>query len=338
MRRMFLIYLSFLFVFLKHEARASCEGEWLDPITEICWSCLFPITLGDFPIVPSDFKDSDNAKNPLCLCQKSPPPVPPLPGVVTGFWEPVRVIEVTRTPFCMVSLGGAELFEFDPREGGFHKGASGTSAFYHIHYYVYPLMAVFNIISDFACMSLGSLDIAYVSELDPSHDSSILSNFMHPESFLLANPIAELACTGDCISTSIRKKPTDFLFWCSGCQGSVYPFGGAVSHHTGGVATSSLLAMRQISKLHRLGMSKKTMTDVNVPNSPTLCYGGSYAPFIPKSQYRLQMTYPRANTTGPYSCNPLGMTDVMFSSFREYPIKGEDFVYMLWRKNSCCAL
>ena len=337
MKMFFVSFILFCVLFLDQRARGSCEGEWLNPITDICWSCLFPITLGDLPIVKSHFKDSDNPKNPLCLCQRGP--VPAVPGIVTGFWEPVRVIEVTRTPYCMVSLGGAEFFEGDPRDGGFKKGSSGTHAFYHVHYYVYPLMAVLGVIGDFACMSSsGNIDVAYVSELDPSHDNASLSNFMHPESFLLANSIAEFACTGDCISTTARKRPTDSLFWCSGCQGSVYPFGGAVSHHTGGVATSSLMAMRQISKLHRLGMSKKTTTDVNVPNSPTLCLGGVYAPFIPKSQYRLQMTYPRANTSGPYSCNPLGMSDVMFSSFREYPIKGEDFVYMLWRKNSCCAL
>ena len=333
-RHLIVAFVVFGLLFIK-EASSSCEGEWLNPITDICWSCLFPITLGDLEVMDSDFKDADNPKNPLCLCNRGPIPTP---GIVTGFWEPVRVIEVTRTPYCMVSLGGAEFFKGDPREGGFKKGASGTHAFYHVHYYVYPLLAVLNLIGDFACMSSGSLDVAYVSELDPSHDNSSLSNFMHPETFLLANPIAELACTGDCISTTVRKKPTDFLFWCSGCQGGVYPFGGAVSHHTGGVATSSLMAQRQISKLHRLGLSKKTMTDVNIVNSPTLCYGGVYAPFIPKSQYRLQMTYPRANTSGSYSCNPLGMSDVMFSSFREYPIKGEDFVYMLWRKTNCCLL
>ena len=185
-RHLIVAFVVFGLLFIK-EASSSCEGEWLNPITDICWSCLFPITLGDLEVMDSDFKDADNPKNPLCLCNRGPIPTP---GIVTGFWEPVRVIEVTRTPYCMVSLGGAEFFKGDPREGGFKKGASGTHAFYHVHYYVYPLLAVLNLIGDFACMSSGSLDVAYVSELDPSHDNSSLSNFMHPETVLLANPIA----------------------------------------------------------------------------------------------------------------------------------------------------
>jgi conjugal transfer pilus assembly protein TraU len=126
----------------------------------------------------------------------------------------------------------------------------------------------------------------------------------------------------------------DLLFWCAGCQGSIYPFTGTVESHIGGVATSQLLATRQIAKLHRLGLARQTATSDAKPNGK-ICKS-SYNWRIPKSQYRTQMTYPRPNVKGGYSCNNIGMSDVMYSSGREFPYKGEDFVYLLFRKRNCC--
>jgi conjugal transfer pilus assembly protein TraU len=35
-------------------------------------------------------------------------------------------------------------------------------------------------------------------------------------------------------------------------------------------------------------------------------------------------------------CQPLGRTTVVWGAGKEYPIKGEDFAYMLYRKRNCC--
>ncbi len=42
------------------------------------------------------------------MCSKGTPPIP-IPGVSIGFWEPVRLVDITRTPYCMVNLGGVSL-------------------------------------------------------------------------------------------------------------------------------------------------------------------------------------------------------------------------------------
>ena len=131
-------------------------------------------------------------------------------------------------------------------------------------------------------MDIGSYDLAYMSEVDPAHDSDSLANFMHPEVFLLSSPAAVSACAVDCASATARKKPIDLLFWCAGCQEGMYPFTGYIANHASGVATSQLLATRQIAKLHRLGLARKTATDSNKPNGE-LC-SSSYAWRIPKSQ------------------------------------------------------
>ncbi|KJV55349.1 TraU family protein [Orientia tsutsugamushi] len=44
----------------------------------------------------------------ICLCLKQGIPIP-VPGIPVGFWEPVRLVDVTKSPMCMVSLGGLSL-------------------------------------------------------------------------------------------------------------------------------------------------------------------------------------------------------------------------------------
>lgn len=317
----------------------KCQGKFLNPITEVCWSCLFPITIGSIPIAPSSkYRDVKNPSIPVCACKREGFPVP-VPGITGGFWEPVRIVEVTKTPYCLVNFGGIKIAS-SKNHGGFKKIRSEhdrrSKAYYHIHYYVYPLLAILNLVSDLTCMSIGSYDLAYMSELDPSHNNDSLANFMHPETFLLSSSEAKVACSLDCVTATATKLPIDSLFWCSGCQGSLYPFTGNIESHIGGVQTSTLLAVKQIAKLHRLGLARKTMTTSAAINGE-LC-SSSFAYRIPKSQYRLQMTYPRANASGDYACNTIGLSDALYSSGREFPYKGEDFAYLLWRKKNCCIL
>mgnify|MGYP000555963314 CR=1 FL=1 len=315
----------------------KCVGRFLNPINDICWSCLFPITIGSVPIINSSkFKDTENPSLPVCLCNRKGIP---LPGLTIGFWEPVRIAEVTRIPGCLVSLGGIKISTLNSRMHGNHKKAhreesNHNGAFYHVHYYVYPVLFLLNLIADFGCMDKGSYDVVYMSEFDPSHQSDKLANFLNPETFLLANPVSQMACAVDCVKATMTKQSVDSLFWCSGCQGSIYPLSGYTSTHIGGVATSSLMTTRELAKLHRGGLAKKTATSSSAINGE-LCES-SYAWRIPKTQYRIQMTYPRVNANGPYSCNPIGMSDLTYGAGREFPYSGEDFVYMIWRKRNCC--
>ena len=53
---------------------AQCGGTFVNPITDICWSCLFPISLGAIPIWPSDRPDTSNPSSPICVCPMSAPP------------------------------------------------------------------------------------------------------------------------------------------------------------------------------------------------------------------------------------------------------------------------
>lgn len=108
----------------------------------------------------------------------------------------------------------------------------------------------------------------------------------------------------------------------------------------GGIQTSSLLVTRILAKMHRLGLAMETSTDENTSlmGSGKLC-SKNRAMRIKKSQYKLQLTNPRS-TAGKrdIGCWPLGLSDMMYSSFQEYPNDGQDWGYLVWRKINCCAL
>lgn len=315
-------------------AEGKCVGKFVNPVTDICWSCIFPISIGGMKIKSGSSRhDTDNPSNIICGCIKAGLPVP---GISIGFWEPIRLIDITRNAMCLVNMGGIDL-GYDRSQGAFSKsyedGEYNQHSFYHTHYYMYPVLYWLELLLDFGCLESGTMDLAYMSEFDPTYKND--ANFLHPETFLFGNPIAQTACAADCLAAN-TGLPSDSLFWCGGCFGSIYPFSGNVEGHIGGVQASSLLSMRIIAKMHRTGLARQTATDDGGFNGK-LCRK-PFAPKIIKSQYRLQMTYPIASSKGQFSCNPLGMSDVLYNSGKEFPYNGEDFGYLLWRKSNCCLL
>lgn len=305
---------------------ASCVGRLVNPLTEICWSCLFPISIGKFRVAGNGNEDTENPGQVPCVCVTNG--IPRI-GLPIGFWEPVRLVDVTRTPYCMVGIGGIQLMKGKSNQGSRTSKLEKLS-FYHVHYYIYPLIYWLELLMNFLCLECSGVDLMYMSELDPSWGDEEMSLILSPEAAIFANPIAQLACVADCAAASAGFS-LDPLFWCAGCQGSMYPFSG-YAPHVGGVQASMLLAQRIMYKLHRVGALWGTM------GTDALCEGRFIMPIIRKSQYKLQMTYPVPATNKALGCHPLGRSDVLLSAGREFPVKGEDFGYLVWRKRNCCIL
>ncbi|WP_045799725.1 conjugal transfer pilus assembly protein TraU [Rickettsia bellii] len=303
-------------------ASIGCVGRFVNPITDICWKCLFPITIGGVKVVPSPMADTNNPRQIICFCPKAGIPMP-IPGIPIGFWEPVRLVDVTKSPMCMVSLGGINLGT--SMQKGVKDDIEGSS-FYHVHWYIYPVIYWLEILLDFACLEMSQVDVAYLTEFDLLWGDDAKSAILNPESLLFGNIAAQSACIADCMSSSSGSLSNDGMFWCSGCQGSLYPFTGTTSSYNGGVGTSALIVAKFMAKLHRELLLWGYM------GREGLC--GKYPmPIIKKCQYRLQMTYP---ITEIHSCKKIGETETTWQGARKFPVKGEDFGYLIWRKRSCC--
>lgn len=317
-------------------ANATCHGRFVNPISDVCWSCLMPISIGGFNIGNGQSpkkRDTKNPASPLCLCTKENIPVP---GISIGFWEPVRLVDVTRTPFCMVNLGGVSLGQDLRKVSSYARGYGkhhSHRSFYHVHYYIYPLIYWLELITDFICLEKATFDVAYMSEYDVTWNDEKLQTLLNPESFLFGNPLAQAACSIDCAASTV-SLPRDEMFWCAGCLGNIYPFSGANADHVGGIQASSLYTTRIIAKMHRLGLAQETSTNDSSVNGK-LCRK-SRAMKIKKSQYKLQMVNPMTTSSG-IGCWPIGLSDMLYSAFKEYPYDGQDFGYLIWRKKNCCA-
>ena len=266
------------------------EGKWVNPFTGVCWECLFPMTVSGINVTPGH-QDFTNYKKRICRC----PGTPPKMGIPLTFWEPTRLVDVTRHAYKLIGLGGISVGKETIKNRGSVGIAEDTtqSSFYHVHWYAYPVFSLLGLFTDFVCIEKGNLDMAYMSELDPLWNDDQWSLLVNAEAGFFANPVAQLACIGDCLASSF-KKPLDELFWCAGCEGSLYPFTGTVAHHVGGVQASSLLVQRVIAKLHRIlavkGYDKEEFCEAQL------------MPIIKKSLYKTQMILPHSADIRSLSC------------------------------------
>ena len=320
-----------LVLLLLNTAQSKCVGKFLNPVTDICWSCVFPITLGGVKVM-SGRQDTDNPRRVMCTCPK--PPIIQV-GVPVSFWEAVRVIEVTRTPWCMVTLGGVEMMKLATQLHGtvkHNKGHKMRSSAYNVHYITYPVLNIMGVLMDWLCLEKSGADDLnfWFSELEASWMDTETRMLMHPEALAFANPIAQVACAADCVASS-AGFPIDALFWCGGCQGSLYPYSGFIGSHVGGVQASLLASQRILAKMHRI------MRENITSGEEALCQP-KVSPIIKKSQYKTQMLYPKPQTGGEHACSPLGRSSTLWGSGHSYPNTGEDYAYLLWRKRNCCFL
>ena len=314
----------------------GCTGHWLNPFTDVCWNCLFPMTLGSATLFGGAAPDTKNPSSPVCVCKPDGPMKPPKIGLSVGYWEPVRLSEVVRHPYCFPTMGG-DLLGMSHSivgaggsdEGANTVGSADRHSFYNVHWFKYPLLTWLGIIDNTLCAEDTGFDVVAITELDPTWRDESLSVLLNPEAFLVNSPPAQAACALDC-EEATRKLPRDDLFWCAGCHGNMYPLTGTVTAHIGGVEAAALLTERFNFKLHRMGLEPGTM------GKQALC--GTYQmPVMQKSQYRLQMTYPKAETHPKRACDPYGRSTMLWESGKEYPKKGEDFAYLIFRKRNCCS-
>jgi conjugal transfer pilus assembly protein TraU len=304
----------------------SCHGKIPNPITDVAWISVFPIKIGSATVADMGQEDTGPAPPPICGC---PTPSPPWYRVGIGitYWEPARAVDVSTTPMCSPLLGGAKLGDYEKAKKGSARTVSDNrNSFYHLHWFKYPLTAWMAFLMDSTCKTSDGFDVMMMTEFDPSWSDDELSTIFSPDAVLFANPISQAACAVDCIAATL-DFPTNTLFWCAGCQGSLYPITGNVINHESGIQASLLLVQRLHSKLHRTFLS----FDMNSVTSMCIAMP---QPLINKQSYKTQMLYPIPNIEG---AKPYGRSEAIWAAGRELPTIGEDFSYIIWRRRVCCA-
>lgn len=326
MKRLILSMLFLLSCGVSSSALAvvECQGRFVNPITDVCWFCIFPISIGSAQVSAGLNVDTVNPASPIQLCPM-PPPIFERIGVAIGFWEPMALVDVTKSPFCMVNLGATLGGSFQIGVGTDGDVGRAEGAFYNVHWYKYPLTYWLSIITSAGCMEGGDMDIAYLSELDPSWGFADVALVLSPEAMLFNNLIAQAACAADAVAASFGK-PIDALFWCAGAHGTMYPFSGHTSNEFSPLLSSLLVAEKMAFKLHRQGMIMNTIgADVAV------CYEYP-TPVIPKERWRYQMTNMIPDIAW---CHPIGRSTMIWGLGHMTPIDRHNYGYLMWRKRNC---
>ena len=318
----------FFFLFIA-ELFARCNAnpaQLAVNVMKIDYSAMFPLTIAGVTAVSGRMPDAfGTPRSPICTCP-APPPIMIRIGIPVGFFNPDRIIDSVKDPYCFMGLGidmgihtvkGAGTQASDPQ--------AGTHSFFQTHLIVFPVFELLNAMKDFICVqSSTGVDVAYITEVDPLWNSDSLSALINPEGLLFGNPVTNLACMADSISAQ-TNRPLDPLFWCKGSGGNSYPLTGRVVSGDL-VQASASAAASLIYKLHRQLLLWGQWGYAGLCTKYPL-------PIWQKSAYRLQIIAPVASS----KAIVIGQSGLLWDSAKNPPFKGDNFSYILFRKRDCCA-
>ena len=296
-------------------------------ISSVPWKELFPIRIG-LAKLGSGKEPNHRAKTStgLCMCEDSAGMFHP--GVTTGFWRPQRLIELTRSPGCLMALGGHKLPIVDQRRWGTLGSANIPKGLTYLHAHVYslPLIEMLNMFTGIGgCTSdLVDFDLMNLSEVDPSWNHPELAALLSPDMAAYANPAAINACTADGLA-ALNSQPMDNLHWCAGSWGNIYPLSGFTSTYGHFADNTSLLATRALAKIHRIGLARKTVGE------DAQCHS-RITPWLPKSQYKMSMFWPEPEKQ---KAHWIGASAGTWGMHR-HPLGKDDAMYLIWQYRDCC--
>ncbi len=126
--------------------QSTCTGSFPNIITDICWDCVFPVSLAggllNMGVTGSDY-DTGVGSAPTCICSNTLSI-----GTPMSFWEPRYMIDVTNIPGCFPLLGGLSI---TPPYNASENGAvdvtdaaidgNSKSAFMQANEYLNPILS-----------------------------------------------------------------------------------------------------------------------------------------------------------------------------------------------------
>lgn len=309
------------------EAKAACTDDtFINPITDVVWDCIFPITIMGIPLDGGEHPPDSNNSDVECTCPGTYGPYDPGIGFVVTFWEPARMMDTVADAGCFPALGT----EMDLSTswgyggGGTLKRQKANLTFQHIHYYVMPMWGVLDMFSDIPCLSDETTwDLAMVSEVRPDWGDDLTAAQLYPETSAMANVAAVLTCGADAVASAVGR-PIDALYWCIGAWGTTYPMTGHVTAKDY-VAANAGTAAKAMYMLGRNAMLADRA--VNVCSATVM-------PIWKKSHWRLQETDPVVDNR----CHAIGEPGLFWTHNKGPAGKQDNYSWMIFRKVKCCVV
>lgn len=188
-------------------AQALCNGSFPNLITDVCYDCIFPISImGGFINmgVSGDDYDTGASHFPVCVCANNL-----AVGTPVSFWEPRYMVDTTTKPGCMPLLGGIDIkTPYNAAEYGAENVTNAAisgkrkAAFMQVNEYVNPIMSALGVVVNNPCLDNRSFDVPFLSWADPTWNDDALSLMLTPYAYPFAGIPSIAAELPDAISAT----------------------------------------------------------------------------------------------------------------------------------------
>lgn len=309
-----------------------CTGAFPNLISDVCYDCMFPMTVGggliDLGVAGDDY-DTGAGSAPICVCTNNLSL-----GTPISFWEPRYMVDSTNIPGCMPLLGGVLIdTAYNADQGGAitvsNAAIGGTlqGAFQHVNEYINPVMSALGVISASPCLDNRSFDVPFLSWADPTWNDDALSLLLTPYAYPFAGVPEVAAEMPDAIAAAVGF-PIPELFWVAGGWGSMYPLTGNVSASTSPEQVSHLLMTRLLAKLHAAGTQQSTAGAEALGSCSAF---GLPQILMDKRQYKTNRTFPFPDNL----CTPIGRPLLLQEVGAARPAD-KDYGYFVFQRKDCC--
>jgi len=329
---------SLLIFFIVGNALASssgCKDSQLNISSDVCWDCIYPIKMGSVEIAtsPTNLPDGEDDYGFICNCPCIEPPYEKT-GIVFSYWEPSRLIETVKTPYCFPTLGMQTGDTTPGQKAGSnqknHTGMHGTT-FAQAHYYIFAVMEMVDSMLASECKSdesSVSLDLEYMTEVDSMWNDEMTENIMNAQGVLFASQYAQFACLADSVAVTVTKLPIDELYWCMAADGPVYPIAGHINMENLAEANFGLAARMLYKMAADFMVCDPAVNPCNCLNLPIWI----------KHHYRFQIARPTVANSTAY---PIGYPGLLWDWGKNPPFSSgnntnDNFSWILFRKKACC--
>lgn len=257
-------------------------------------------------------------------------------GILIAFWEPHRIIETVKDPYCSPTGSDSDLLDGSTGGGGIvdqlmlggthsgHSNQEDATVFAQVHYLTHPTLNSIIRQFDIECLEYSNPGMEYVSE-DDSEWQAIYSSDWWPEAGMFANLAMVEACMADA-ATAQFGFPIDALYWCMGAWGMLFNMNGHMNQDEY-VTGNAGLAARTIAHMGRRMMLWDAATDT--------CFAIPM-PIWFKSYFKLQPLRPTERSIR----IPIGMAPEFWSADLNNVVRGDgdNFAWLLWRRRVCCSI